>query len=188
MPVKSYAAIVAMLMIATPSQSVADAGTGSLPHDDWSVVRQSHASPLHIGADAVRFSATPSLGGRAIIIELHAEGAQAVGSATFFGGHPSVGNWEQLGFLRLNISAQEFSSLIRQIDTLVTAGEPNTASARLEDIVICTDGSRLTTELSHGGVVRWLTGRTCGAPHPNDAIADILGPIVETEMARYHLH
>lgn len=168
--------------IFTASVSYADVGTGPYPREA-DVLEATNAPALDkIGQDVVRFSSTPALGGRGVIIEIHRRDAEwATGTVTLLIGHPSD-HWVTTATLVIEMKTPQFEALARQIDAQLRRKEPPLENAEGE-IVVCTDGPGYVTErLSRGGS-HWLSG-FCG-DHPNNRIAELMAPIAARSFDRW---
>jgi hypothetical protein len=152
-----------------PSLVCADVGTGEFVRD-VDVLSATKAQPMNeVGEDAIRFSTTPSLGGPAWIIELHADKrGRALGSVTFL-------YWVRdeaplnVGTLQVGLSDAQYAKLAAQVDWLMHQPEPQPQTCGGRCLInICTDGAGLLTERRHDGVTTWMSG-DCGN-HPNNRI------------------
>ena len=162
----------ALLLVPTPCS--ADSGSGEY-HKEFDVLSATNAPALEVlGKDAIRFSSTPALGGKGIIIELHRRDADwAEGTMTLLYGHPSE-KWETTATIAIVMKASEFDEFTRKVDAEMSKGEPPTEDAE-GMIVVCTDGPGYVTERLAGGRSKWLSG-SCG-DHPNDRIAAMMAPL-----------
>ena len=164
----------ASTLLLAPTSSTADSGSGAYPRE-FDVLSATNAPALEVlGKDVVRFSSSPALGGKGIIIELHRRDADwAEGTMTLLYGHPSE-KWEIKATISLAISASEFDKLTRKIDAEMSKGEQQAEGAD-GTIVVCTDGPGYVTERLAGDHSQWLSG-SCG-DHPNDRIAAMMAPL-----------
>lgn len=164
----------ASALLIAPTSSTADSGSG-VYHEEFDVLAATNAPALEaLGRDVVRFSSSPALGGKGMIIELHRRDADwAEGTLTLLYGHPSE-KWEIKATISLAISASEFDRLTRKIDAEMSKGEQQTEGAD-GTIVVCTDGPGYVTERLAGGHSQWLSD-SCG-DHPNDRIAAMMAPL-----------
>jgi hypothetical protein len=124
-----------------------------------------------LGADSIRFSTHPSLGGRGIIVEVVGNGGRATQARImWFYGHPRFG-WREDGSVRVNISAAAYRQLSAVVDHSLSSYVAEAAGEEGEEvIVLCTDGPGFLTERVRAGWVVTLTG-SCGTGHPNIHIA-----------------
>lgn len=122
-----------------------------------------------LGADVIRFSTQPSLGGRGIIVELAlSDRGRARGRILWFDGHPHSG-WDPEGSAQFSLSAKDYRRLASTVDRLLaTYRERN-----VETDFICTDGEEYVTERVRSGSVVTLAGScpyTMTELHPNARI------------------
>jgi len=177
-----FAMAAAIGAIFTASVGYADVGTGPYPRKA-DVLEAANAPELDtIGQDVVRFSSTPALGGRGVIIEIHRRDAEwATGTMTLLIGRPR-GRWVTTATLLIEMKIPQFEELARQIDAQLQREEPPLENVEGE-IVVCTDGPGYVTErLSRGGS-RWLSG-FCDE-HPNNRIAELMAPIAAQSFDRW---
>jgi hypothetical protein len=131
-----------------------------------------HRPPARaLGAEVIRFSRMPSLGGWALIVEIVAGAdSSASGRAYIFYGHPSIG-WELRVSTRFELPARFYRRLASDIDAAIA----KRVSIPLgeDEVIVCTDGPGLLTERVRNGRVQSLTGScppTMEAEHPNRLI------------------
>lgn len=174
------AAVISSLL--SSSISYADAGAGRYSREA-SVLKASNAPALdNIGEDVVRFSSTPALGGRGVVIEIHRRDDQwSTGTMTLLVGHPAD-RWVTTATLVIEMKTSEFEALTREIDAQLLREEPPLENSEGE-IVVCTDGPGYVTERLVGGRSQWLSG-FCG-DHPNNRIAELIAPIVARSFERW---
>ena len=177
-----FAMAAAIGAIFTASNSYADVGTGPYPREA-DVLEATNAPALDkIGKDVVRFSSTPALGGRGVIIEIHRRDAEwATGTVTLLIGHPSD-RWVTTATLVIEMKTPQFEALAGQIDAQLRRKEPPLENAKGE-IVVCTDGPGYVTERLSRGDSQWLSG-FCG-DHPNNRIAELMTPIAARSFDRW---
>ncbi len=123
-----------------------------------------------LGADAVRFSSQPELGGTGYIILLNADGRAEV---TWFYGHPRSG-WRRTHRARLQVSEGEYRGVVAEVDRLLAEGiaDPEQREGETGDVIVeCTDGPGYLTERVSNGHVIWFRPQCSGA---NSQIADYL--------------
>jgi hypothetical protein len=138
---------------ATPAAALQDAGEGEYRRESWDVLAAARAPPLSsLGREAFRFSATPALGGTAIIFTLYPRhGHPALARAQFFEGHPSIG-WTRTGDVRFGVSMTNFERLTAAVDGYLAKSVPSQAELRQghdaseDEIILCTDGPAYVTE------------------------------------------
>lgn len=179
---RTFAMAAAMLSIFTVSNSYADVGTGPYPREA-DVLEATDAPALDkIGEDVVRFSSTPALGGRGVIIEIHRRDAEwATGTMTLLIGHSSD-RWVTTATLVIEMKTKQFEALTREIDAQLRRREPPLENTNGE-IVVCTDGPGYVTERFNRGNSQWLSG-FCG-DHPNNRIAELIAPIAARSFERW---
>ena len=179
---RTLAMAAAICSIFGSSVSYADAGTGPYPRRA-DVLKASHVPALgKIGEDVIRFSSTPALGGRGVIIEIHRRDAQwSTGTMTLLIGHPSA-RWVTTAMLTIEMNTSQFEALTSEIDRQLLRGEPPLENAK-DEIVACTDGPGYVTERLSDGRSRWLSG-FCG-DHPNNRIAELISPIAAGSFGRW---
>lgn len=179
---RTFAMAAAIWSIFTASNSYADVGTGPYRREA-DVLEATNAPTLDkIGEDVVRFSSTPALGGRGVIIEFHRRDAEwATGTMTLLIGHSSD-RWITTATLAIEMKTTQFLALTREIDTQLRRREPPLENAEGE-IVVCTDGPGYVTERLSRGDSKWLSG-FCG-DHPNNRIAELMAPIAARSFERW---
>jgi hypothetical protein len=136
-----------------------------------------------LGRDAVRFSMQPSLGGRAIVVEVVSRGdGGATGRLYWFDGHPRLG-WTPEGSARFSLSLRNYRRLATVVDRLIgTYRDERREEGEGDDdgdkaIVVCTDGPEQVTERVREGRVATLSGfcpSTGPEPHPNASVAAVM--------------
>ena len=178
---------VAALAITLPVSAAAETGVGSGPNDDWSVAQQTRAPPLAaLAEDSVRFSMTPSLGGRAYIMVISRKANFAEGSIRFYVGHPTSRRWRDLGQVKFRISLEAYKRLVDEVDAAWAAGEPDQMLPDAQgEVMICVDGPELKAERRRNGESIWMTGKGCAQRHPNDIIVGLITRVAEDELCRY---
>lgn len=174
-------AVVGLLL--SSANSYANTGSGRYPRDA-DVLKGSKAPALEkIGDDVVRFSSTPALGGRGVVIELHRKDDRwATGTMSLLIGHPSY-HWTTTATVILEINTSEYEALTQEIDAQLLRGEPPLVELENGDIVICTDGPGYVTERLKNGHNQWLSG-FCG-DHPNNRIAELMAGIAAPGFERW---
>jgi hypothetical protein len=167
--------------------AAADVGSGEVERG-VDVLSATHARPMsEVGDDAIRFSTTPSLGGRAWIVEWRGDerGRGATGSITFLywtrDGAPL-----NVGTVQIGLSKEEYSALATEVDRLMRSPEPKPQTCENGHCLIdvCTDGPGYLIERRHGGSTTWMSG-DCG-DHPNNRIAKLMLSSAWTDLCRYH--
>jgi hypothetical protein len=173
------------LAMASPSPALASdkVETGDYSRARSDVLKALAAPPLAtIGADVVRFSTAPALGGQATVVELHrVDATHAEGRAWFLAGHPHLG-WTRQGELRLHLTVAAFDALTGGVDAALDKAAAAAPPDR-NDLVICTDGPGYLSERRVNGQARWLSG-FCG-DHPNDRIAALIGEVLARNVRGY---
>lgn len=114
-----------------------------------------------LGADAVRFSSQPALGGIGYIILLNANGRAQI---SWFYGHPLSG-WRRTRRESFRVSEDEYQGVVREIDRLVAEGIADEQQRRAdtgEVIIACSDGPGYLTERVNNGHVYWLRPQCSG--------------------------
>jgi|GEM_PF-7003938 len=115
----------------------------------------------NLGTDAVRFSSQPALGGVGYVILLNANGRAEI---SWFYGHPRSG-WRRTRRVRFQVSEDEYQSVVREVDRLVTDGiasEQQRSADTGEVIIACSDGPGYLTERVNNGHVFWLRPQCSG--------------------------
>lgn len=140
-----------------------------------------------LGPDAIRFSTQPSLGGRAVVVELvRSAGGRGRTRIIWGDGHPYQG-WKIAGSVRRSLSAGEYRRIAGIVDSALASYRPDPTTE--SEIIICTDGPEYLTERVRRGRVVTLSG-SCplskDEPHPNDRIAAVLlslacGPVIHQD-------
>lgn len=181
--IRQFFAIAAAIgSISTAAICHADTGTGPYPRKA-DVLEATNAPALDmIGDDVVRFSSTPALGGRGVIIEIHRRDAEwATGTMTLLMGHPSH-RWVTTATLAIEMTTPRFEALSRQIDAQLRRKQPQLEDTKGE-LVVCTDGPGYVTERLGGEGSQWSSG-FCG-DHPNNRIAELIAPIAHGALERW---
>lgn len=127
-----------------------------------------------LGTEAIRFSARPSLGGRALVVEIVRRGRGDVEGRLFtFIGHPRS-RWEAEDETRLSLTEAQYWQLATQADAALATYGPPVADPDNGETIVCTDGPGFLTERVSHGSVRTLVG-SCPpdmtAVHANTIIA-----------------
>jgi hypothetical protein len=162
----------------------AEVGGGDFDVSGPSSLSGTGAKPIsQVGDDAIRISATPALGGKAWVIELHRQDADwALGDASFgFWGRGS--GWTSLGHLRIELRSADYAALSKKVDALLARGEPAPPPPESGWVVVCTDGPGYLSERRKNGKSTWMSG-FCGE-HPNNAIARLMMQVVWKEACTY---
>jgi hypothetical protein len=115
----------------------------------------------------------PSLGGRAVIVEVTSGGNRSAAVRLFwFDGHPRVG-WSSEGSAQSSLSSRSYARLTAVVDRLLSSYR----NEQGDEMVVCTDGPEQVTERVRDGVVVTLSG-FCpwfgNERHPNAAIAGVM--------------
>lgn len=152
-----------------------------------SVLRSIGAQPIvTMGADALRFSTEPQLGGTAIVVETarSAGGSHQV-RVRRFDGHFEEG-WAADGEWNFRISDQQYRALTSRIDLLLAQPDPRPDCdevAEDECMYICNDGPGILVERAIGGRSVWREG-SCGPRHPNDLVEEVIRRLVRRSLGR----
>jgi hypothetical protein len=137
----------------------------------------------NVAADVIRFSTRPSLGGRAVVVEIagRADGSAEVRLYTLYG-HPA-GSWEVRRSARLALPAADYRRLASAVDTAIA--NRVLPPEDVNEQIICMDGLGSLTERVHDGRVLSLVGEcppANTANHPNQVIA----AAVQDVLCRLH--
>lgn len=137
------------------------------------------------GADAIRFSSQPGLGGEGFIFVF--SGARRFADVSWFRGHPRLG-WRRTRHARLHISDEDYSEVAAEVDRLTRVAEEERGQAEVrerlrgsdeeEAIVVCGDTPGYMTERIVGGRMTWTS--SCWPPDPE--IADYLNTWVSAHL------
>jgi hypothetical protein len=96
-----------------------------------------------LGADAIRFSTQPSLGGRAIVVELVRSAAGRGHTRIVWGdGHPYQG-WKIAGSARCELPAGEYRGVAGIIDAALASYRPRPTAE--SEMIVCMDGPEYLT-------------------------------------------
>jgi len=136
-----------------------------------------------LGAEVIRFSGQPSLGGRAFIVEI-VGGADGTGQVRVFtlSGHPRD-PWRLEASRHFAFTPERFRQLAGAVDAAIA----NRVLPPTEDNeqIVCMDGPGYLTERVTHGEVQSLTG-FCPPnqrdPHPNEVIATLIRDM----LCRHH--
>lgn len=156
-------------------------------HDKNGVLRSVAAQPVStLGADALRFSTEPQLGGTAIVVEAtrRADGSHRV-RVRRFEGHPRIG-WAAEREWSFRLSDREYRALTLRIDQLLALPDPQPDCDRVvfeECGYVCTDGAGILVERATDGRALWRRG-SCGPRHPNDLIEKVIRRLVRGKLGR----
>lgn len=131
-----------------------------------------------LGAEVIRFSRQPSLGGRALIVEIigGADGAGQVRVFTLWG-HPRDA-WRLETSRHFALPPERYRQLIVAVDAAIDRRVlPPPDREDQETRIVCMDGPGYLTERVRNGVPLSLTG-FCPPnqtdPHPNEVIATLI--------------
>lgn len=127
-----------------------------------------------LGSDAIRFSSTPALGGKAIIVQARRRDGQAQVTVVRLEGHERRG-WKELDRTTKVISADRYARLARRIDKLLSDWRTRTVSPN-DEMTICLDGPGYLIERVRRGAVVSLAG-FCEHRHPNNEIAKMMSEL-----------
>jgi len=169
----------AALTVAVPA--FADHGDGHYPASRGDVVRGFR--PIdRVGANAIRFSSAPALGGRGVVVELAEQpDGSAAGTVTYLLGHPHEG-WKRASPVPLALLPAEWRKLRTDVDAALLKREP--AASRADgSLFLCTDGPGYLTERQSAGGTFWVSG-FCG-DHPNDGIAKAFNALLVEHFASF---
>lgn len=128
-----------------------------------------------LGADVIRFSRQPSLGGRALIVEIVRDAAGR-GQAHVFtlSGHPRD-SWRVEASRRFALPPVRYRQLAAGVDAAIA--NRVLPPTDVNEQIVCMDGPGYLTERVSHGTVRSLTG-FCPPnqrdPHPNEVIATLI--------------
>lgn len=155
--------LLSAMMLATMAQPAAE--THVVPAG-YAVRAAAGAPPLEqLGDDVIRFTASPALGGKAYVIEVHrTRDGSAEGEGVWLRGHPRAG-WTRTGTTKIKLTSAQYDALTTEVDGALTS-TPN----KTDDLVICTDGPGWVTERKRMDLVSTLSG-FCDLNHPNNQIA-----------------
>lgn len=154
-------------------------------HQENTVLKGIAAPPVRaLGADALRFSTEPQLGGRAIVVEtVRSSGGRHPVRVRRFNGHFREG-WTADGEWTFRISDQEYDRLTSRLDALLAQRDPQPNCQDVEEnecMYICTDGPGILVERAVQGRSIWRRG-SCGPRHPNDIAAEAIEHLVRRHL------
>jgi hypothetical protein len=131
-----------------------------------------------LGADVIRFSLGPSLGGHGLIVEIVGDGTVGAEVRVFtLWGHPRD-SWRVETSRRFALSPGRFRQLAASVDAAITHRVlPPPEREDQQTRIVCMDGPGYLTERVRDGTVSSLTG-FCPPnqrdPHPNEVIATLI--------------
>ncbi|HEX8643962.1 MAG TPA: hypothetical protein VF702_08625 [Allosphingosinicella sp.] len=155
--------------------------------EESSVLRSIEARPLTtLGADALRFSTEPQLGGKAIVVEIarSAEGSHRVRVRRFHGHFRS--GWAADGEWNFLLSDRRYRAFVARVDRLLAQPDPRPdcrGASQEECMYVCTDGPGILVERASGGRTVWRRG-SCGPRHPNDLIEKAVRRLLRRNLGR----
>lgn len=128
-----------------------------------------------LGSDVLRVSASPALGGRGWIIEMHAVRHPyfaARGSVTFLATTKTYGDWRVTGKMPLQLTAPEWVRVRGEVGRLLAKGQHDIPDGPGE-VRICMDGPNHVVEERSPAGDRWMTG-ACITSDPTPEIVEVV--------------
>jgi hypothetical protein len=161
-------------------------------HDDRADILEAAQRPLvlALGADVVRFSTRPQLGGDAAVIEIvgNRHGGAVVRIFTFVGHWRT--SWEPVAIRSFQLSSAEYRRLANRVDDALARYRPS-VEVQNEDgtreAIVCTDGPGYLTERVRDGRVTTLVGfcpPVGDEEHSNRRIADVMMAMICRHIGR----
>lgn len=159
--------VIVKLLLAAAFVAFAQTPTSGSPAQSVRVAAET--PPLYqLGDDVLRFMASPALGGKAYVIEVHrVRDGSAEGEGIWLEGHPQLG-WTRVGATKIKLTTTQYDGLAAEIDRALAP--PPSAANQPTDLAICTDGPGWFTERKQKDMV-WTLSGFCGSNHPNKRIA-----------------
>jgi hypothetical protein len=153
-------------------------------HDVLDAVRRPAARKL--GRDAIRFSTSPALGGRAAVVEIVPKDHGSARLRAFaLSGHPGLG-WTEESRASVAVDAGEYRRIAAAVDAAFAEYGPLESNTEDEVFIVCTDGPGYATERVRDGRVLSLAGscpRNVGVEHANVRIACQIRKLLESHLA-----
>lgn len=181
----AYSALLLFGLVAPPLMAQPTSGRTDYQPQKGDSLQAIRARPLSEGgSDAIRYSASPSLGGATMIVELFRRDEKgALGTAYFLYGHPSS-KWHRLGELKIHLTISEFVELAEKFDKALAAAKLEMAAPLPPDTIpVCADGTASVAERRANRTSFWIRS-TCGL-EAIDVIGKLMANAVKRSFNRY---